>query len=134
MKGKDALAYILYNTGCIHPFVLSRIVALAELSYMKEKGKRLTDLKYSGIQSAFYIENFNEIVENDNCFKKQKGDPSKKIMGCVEYICDLKDLDENIKYLDEAMDRAYDLSDDELNSLVVTHELYEKLISKEFNK
>jgi hypothetical protein len=129
MKGKDALAYVLYNMGCIHPFILSRIVALAELAYLKEKKKRLTDLKYSGVQAAFYIENLNKIIDEDNCFKKHEGDPAKKIMGCIEYICELKNLDENTKYLDDAIDKAYDLTENELNDMVIKDEHYRELIS-----
>lgn len=131
MNGRDALAYVLYNVGCVHPFILSRIIALAELRYIKEKGKRLTDLKYSGVKAAFYIENLNELVENDRCFKRHEGDPAKKIMGCIEYICDIKSLDESITYLDDAIDRAYDMDENELNSAVINDENYQKLISGE---
>ncbi len=129
MKGKDALAYVLYNVGCIHPFILSRIIALAELSYLKDNKKRLTDLKYSGLQAAFYIENLNEIIDKDNCFKRHEGDPVKKIMGCIEYVCNLKNLDENIKYLDESIEKAYDLTENELNEMVIKDEYYKELIS-----
>ncbi|MGB9815912.1 MAG: hypothetical protein ACPLVI_08315 [Thermoplasmata archaeon] len=129
MKGKDALAYVLYNLGCIHPFILSRIVALAELSYLKENKRRLTDLKYTGMQAAFYIENLNEIIAGDDCFRKREGDPSKRILGCIEYVCEPGNLDEDKKYLDEAMERAYDLTDSELNELVVKDEYYRYLIS-----
>lgn len=131
MNGKDALAYVLYNVGCVHPFIMSRIIALAELRYLKEKKRKLTDLKYSGVQAAFYIENLNELIENDKCFKRHEGDPAKKIMGCIEYICDIKNLDESVTYLDDAIDRAYDMDETELNNAVINDENYQKLISGE---
>ncbi len=130
MKGKDAIAYVLYNIGCIHPYILSRVLAIAELRYLKEKNKRLTDLIYSGIESAFYIENFNEMIENDKCFKKQEGDPAKKKMGCIEYICQLTEINEDFSYLDDAIDTIYDLDETDSNEIVIKDPNYKKLILK----
>ncbi|MDP8012082.1 MAG: hypothetical protein ACP5F1_05090 [Thermoplasmata archaeon] len=130
MKGKNAIAYVLYNVGCIHPYIISRILAIAELKYLKEKNRRLTDLEYSGIESAFYIENFNNIIEKDKCFKKIEGNPSQKKMGCIEYICQLPEIEQDVSYLDDAIDLIYDLNETEMNEIVIKDPNYKLLLKK----
>lgn len=130
MKGNDAIAYILYNIGCVHPYIISRILAMAELNYYNKKQKWLTDLKYNGIESAFYIENFDNIVSQNECFKKREGDPNKKILGCIEYICEEPDIGEDAVFLDEAIDSAYDLDENQLNINVINDKNYKKLLKK----
>ncbi|OYT38339.1 MAG: hypothetical protein B6U89_06090 [Desulfurococcales archaeon ex4484_58] len=126
----DILGYILSRTGCIHPFRISRIIGLAELLYLEEKGERLTNLKYYGFNKVFYIEGLKEVIKKNDCFVVREGDPSRGIRGCIEYVCNEPVLKGEVKeFLDKALARSADLSDEELNQLVVEHPLFSKLLS-----
>ncbi len=127
---RDLLGYILAKTGCIHPFRISRILALAEILYMGRNNKRFTNVKYVGFNKVFYIEGLKETVENDNCFERREGDPSKNIMGCIEYNCEEPDLPNDVKeVVDEAINTASKLNDEELNSIVANDPLFTRLLS-----
>jgi hydroxypyruvate isomerase len=130
MKGIDAIKYILKKTGCIHPFRLSRILALAEMKYYKDHGRRMTDTIYRQGPGAFYIEGLKELVEADPCFVKHEGDPERGRKGCLEYTCPLDvDIDEAyMEYLDKAISEASSLDDMELNEAVVNDPLFKKLL------
>lgn len=104
IRGRDVVAYILYRMGCTHPFTVSRVAALAELSYMSLNGERLSDLVYAAGPGVFYIEGFKEMIDADACFKKHEGDPSVKRRGCIEYTCPPPSLpEEAARLLDEAI-------------------------------
>lgn len=127
---KEIIAYIVSKTGCIHPFRISRILALAEIRALEEENKRLTSFVYRGFDKVFYIEGIKELVEKDECFRIREGDPERGIRGCIEYICPPPRLPENVeKYLVEAITRAKELDDNELNKVVVEHPLFKKLLS-----
>ncbi len=129
LSGRDAIAYLLSRLGCVHPFRLSRVLALAELKYMEEAGERLTDLNYVAGPGVFYVEGVKELVEKDSCFYRIEGDPSKRRPGCIGYRCQPPIIaDEKARrLLEEAMERARVLSDEELNTIVVEHPLYKRL-------
>ncbi len=129
----DAIKYILSKEGCVHPFRLSRILALAEIEYYKDKGSRLTDATYVMGPGVFYIEGFKEIVESDPCLEKKKGDPQKGTKGCIHIVCGETPRlpGEAAGYLDRAIEKARGLDDLELNSLVVNNENFKKLAKKE---
>lgn len=128
VKGRDALAYVLYKMGCLHPFVASRVLALAELRLMEERGERLTELDYVRGPGVFYIEGVKEMLGDDPCFNKREGDPSKKKRSCLEYRCGLPELPgEARRLLDEAIERAGSVDEMTLNDMVMKHPLYEKL-------
>ncbi len=125
---RSIIAYILSRLGCLNPFRISRIIAYAEVIYMKERGNRLTDLIYRGFNNVFYIEGVKEAIDNE-CFEKVEGDPSKGIHGCIKYTCDPPVIDEILKkYLDKAMDETRGLSDRELNDLVMNNDLFRKIM------
>lgn len=133
VKLVDAVKYILSKEGCIHPFRLSRILALAEIEYYKEKGARLTDAVYVMGPGVFYIEGLKETLEDDECFEKRRGDPQKGVKGCVRLICEWNPVlpKEAVEYLDRAIDKARGMDDMELNNLVVTSEVFQKIAIKE---
>ncbi|MCE4614195.1 MAG: hypothetical protein F7B60_01510 [Desulfurococcales archaeon] len=132
MKGIDAVKYILKNLGCIHPFRLSRILALAEIAFYRDYGERMTDIIYKEGPGAFYIEGLKELVEKNSCFARQEGDPERGKKGCLEYICqlDVEIEGKYQRYLDEAIAEAGSLNDMELNEAVVNDSLFRKLLEE----
>lgn len=127
-RGLDALAYVLYRMGCVHPFVASRVLALAELEWMEERGERLTDLDYVSGPGVFYIEGLKEAVERDPCFARREGDPSKGRRGCIEYRCNPPHLPEEARRaLDRAVERALGVDEMTLNDMVVKHPLFGRI-------
>lgn len=126
---RSILAYVLSRTGCIHPFRLSRILALAEIISLKERDTRLTDLKYRYSIGVFYIEGLKELIESDECFVKHEGDPATRRQGCIEYMCRAPTLDEETNsILDKAIQEASKLDDFVLNKLVIENPLFKKLV------
>jgi hydroxypyruvate isomerase len=124
-------AYVLSRTGCIHPFRLSRILALIELEWMRSRGERLSDIIYVRGPGTFYIEGLKEAVEEDPCFEKRKGDPNTGRKGCIEYKCEVPQLPEEVKkHVDEVLEKVKNLDEFEINKKVVEDELFQK-ISKE---
>lgn len=117
---KEVVAYILARTGCIHPFRISRLLALAEMEWLERRGERLTDLKYMRGPGVFFIEGLREIVWADPCFRTHEGDPSAGVMGCVEYVCGEPDLPRDVRTLiDEVIQRYSGMGDMELNDAVI---------------
>ncbi len=122
------VAYVLSKTGCIHPFRLSRILALAEIEWLKKKGERLSDITYVKGPGTFYIEELKEAVENDPCFEKKMGDPSTGRKGCVEYKCKEPSLPADIKsFIDEILERTKNMEDFQINNIVMNDELFQKI-------
>jgi hydroxypyruvate isomerase len=125
---RDLLGYILSRTGCIHPFRISRIIALAELYHLEEKGERLTSLVYVRGPGVFYIEGVKEVIENDECFEKKELPTGG---GCIEYKCGEPSIPEELRiYIDRAIEEASKLDDRGLNDRVVKHRLYDRLFEK----
>ncbi len=133
LSGRDAAAYVLAKMGCLHPFTLSRILALADLKSLEERGERLTQgLTYVAGPGVFYIEELHSIIDGDECFVKHEGDPKAGRPGCIEYQCEPPRLSEEEKrILDEAIEQAKKLSMEELNRLVTSHKLYGRLTGGE---
>ncbi len=127
---RSVVAYILSRTGCIHPFRLSRILALAEIRAIEKTGKRLTDLRYEAGPGTFYIVGFKEeIVERDPCFHKREGDPYTGRKGCLEYLCKPPVLPGDVKsLLDEVLSETSGMDDFQLNNLVINNKLFKKLL------
>ena len=128
----DAVKYVLARGGCMHPFRVSRVLALAEIMYRREKGGRLVDAVYVLGPGVFYIEGFKEMVEGDECFEVRKGDPERGVRGCVRYVCGEPPRlpGEAASYLDRALEKARGLSDMELNDLVVNDPVFREIAKR----
>ncbi|ADI31239.1 hypothetical protein [Staphylothermus hellenicus] len=123
------IGYILSETGCMHPYRLSRVLALAELEYYEKYGERLTNAEYKGFDKVFYIEGVKELFENNKCFNKREGDPEKGIKGCIEYTCQKPVISEKYREpIDKAIAQAKNLTDEELNELVFRNPLFNKFL------
>ena len=130
-KDRDLLAYVLSEMGCIHPFLASRILALAESKYFMRKGKRLTRLRYVGGPGTFYIEGLKELVDNDECFRTREGDPSAGKRGCIEYICREPLIDEDAReVIGEAIEEARRLGEFELNRRLMENPVFKRLLER----
>ena len=117
-------AYILRKKNCLHPFRISRVIALAELICMEKYGKRITSAKYIGGPGVFYIDGLKEELLNSPCFEKLED------QGCIKYVCNEEiNIEEDIRAcIDEAIRIAERASDIELNNIVVKHKLFPKLL------
>ena len=128
INGKALVAYVLRRTGCIHPFRLSRILALIEVEWLRDRGERLTDIKYVRGLGTFYIEELKESVEGDPCFNKREGDPKTRRKGCIEYRCEPPSLPDDVRtFIDKILEKTLSLKDQELNEAVVNNELFERI-------
>jgi len=119
----SVLGYILWRGGCLHPFRISRILALAELYYLEASGRRITSLRYVKGPGAFYIDGLKEIIESSQCFRKNED------RRCIEYVCGSEPgvSGEHRALLDRAIEEARRLGDRELNNVVISHRLYDQL-------
>ena len=127
----DAVKYVLLKMGCLHPFRISRIIALADLKSLEDRSERLTNAVYVEGPGVFYIEGVKELIESDECIEKREGDPARGVKGCLELVCNREIIfpEPVRKYLDEAVNEARGLDDLRLNDVVVSHPLYKKLFS-----
>jgi len=132
LGGLDAVKYILKRKGCLHPFMISRILALSEILYYKDHGKRMTNTTYVAGPGTFYIENLKELLNNDSCFEKKEGDPERGIKSCIQYTCPFENnFDEQYrKYLDKAIEMSMKMDDIKLNELVVNDPVFNKITVK----
>lgn len=117
------MGYILWRTGCVHPFRISRILALTELYYMEMHGRMMTSLKYVKGPGVFYIEGLKEMLQNDPCFTINED------RHCIEYVCSEKPSipEEYEMFFDRVIRETSELSDNELNKRVSSHKLYDRL-------
>ena len=120
---KELLAYIIGRKGCIHLFIISRIIAYSELKWYSKYSNWLTDFKYIGFLKEFCIDGLKEIIEVDNCFQI--------INDCIKYVCHVPELNPDIKtFIDSSLAESICLSMDQLNNKVVSHRFYNRLLSK----
>ena len=120
------VAYILSKHGCMHPYRLSRILVLANWISLEKIGKPLARFSIEGFEAGFSIPELSLIKEeSNNCFKKNK---EKK---CLEYTCSPPELgEEEVQILDEAVEKTKNLSDIELNRLIIRDARYRELLEK----
>ncbi len=112
--------YIGHRLGCVTPFMLSRIIGLAEAYYLRDHGKRLTSLKYVCVLGTFYIEGFEEII--GECFVRNHE------KHCLEYRCGETSLPDDIRvYVDKAIDDLSGKGLEEINRFVVENKYFQKL-------
>jgi len=125
MYEKEIVAYMLKECGGLHPYYVSRIAALLDIEYLKEKGKKLTDFDYQKMQYGFSSNKIPEVLNSLNV-EKVEGEHGKYMKLKNENI--EIDLPEEIKSkIDKILDEICDLSDDEINRKVVESAYYEKL-------
>ena len=120
---EQAVAYLLSKSGCMHPFRISRILVLAYWRGAEELGREMT---VRGESFGFYVEEIPRVVEN----MIARGCAEKNEEGrCVRYKCEEPQLPEGVKeVLDSVYEETKNVSDIELNRLVVRDPRYKKLV------
>ncbi|AGB04143.1 hypothetical protein AciM339_0246 [Aciduliprofundum sp. MAR08-339] len=124
MIEKDIIAYLLKECGGLHPFHLSRIIALLDMEYLKEKGKKLTTLDYQKSQYGIYSEKLPKLIE-ELPVEKVKAQPYGYLVLKEDVPLNLPD--DVREKIEKVLDEVCDLSDSELNAKVLTSPYYEKL-------
>ena len=132
-NGEDIVRYLFSRSVCIHPYRISRVLLLAEWRYMEKYGRRMTSLTYKALPYAMYVEELPDIMDKDPCLEKRRmKKPDGSEYGCVSYTCPQPpSLDEKLKtVVDSVLGETNELSDQELNKLVIKNPNYRILLEK----
>lgn len=125
MYEKEIIAYMLKECGGLHPYYVSRIAALLDMEFLKEKGKKLTEFDYQKMQYGFYSNKIPEMINSLDVEKVE--DENGKYLKLKNENIDI-DLPEEIKSkINKILDEICELSDDEINRKVIDSPYYEKL-------
>lgn len=124
MIEKDLIVYLLKECGGLHPFHISRIIALLDIEYLRERGKKLTSLDYQKTQYGIYSEKLPKIIE-ELPVEKVKAQPYGYLILKEDVPVNLpEDVKEKIE---KVLDEVCNLNDSELNAKVINSPYYEKL-------
>ncbi len=125
MYEKEIIAYMLKECGGLHSYYVSRIAALLDIEYLKEKGKKLTDFDYKKMQYGFYSEKIPATIKSLDVEKVE--DENGKYMKLKNENIEIN-LPEEIKSkINKILDEICELSDDDINRKVIESPYYEKL-------
>ena len=124
MYEKDLIVYLLKECNGLHPFHISRILALLDMKWIEKNGEKLTDIDYQKSQYGIWSEKIPKIIE-ELPVEKVKAEP-------YGYLVLKEDLPVNVPEevmdaLNELLDEICDLSDAELNMRVLNSPLLDKL-------
>jgi len=121
---KDLIVYLLKECNGLHPFHISRILALLDMKWIEKNGEKLTDIDYQKSQYGIWSEKIPKIIE-ELPVEKVKAEP-------YGYLVLKEDLPVNVPEevmdaLNELLDEICDLSDAELNMRVLNSPLLDKI-------
>ncbi len=127
---KSIIRYVL-SRGGISTFRLSRIMLLLDLKWGSETGRKATGLHYVLYPSAFYIEEFPDILENDEHIEKiiPSGGKNKKGIFRLKSGANVELAEDLRSYIDDILKEVNGMDDHTLNMAVVSREDYKKLLS-----
>jgi len=121
---RNIALYIIWRTGCIHPFRISRLLVLANWRSIEEKGRVIAKFKVSGFEAGFSIDKLPEI-KDDKCISLNED------RRCLEYNCEPPSIEEDYRnIIDKIIDETIDLDDISLNRMVIYDARYKKLLKK----
>ncbi len=124
MYEKDIIIYLLKECNGLHPFYISRIVALLDIQYLRERGRKLTDFDYHKMPYGFYSEKIPSVL-NELPVEKVKSESGSYLILTKDVPFNLPD--EIREKINKILDEICNLSDDEINKLVVQSPYYDKL-------
>ena len=124
MYERDIVAYLLKECGGLHPFHISRIMALLDMDYIERTGKKLTDIDYIKSQYGIYSEKLPKIIE-DLPVEKIKAQPYSYLVLKEEVPIDLPE--EVMDRINNILDQVCDMNDAELNMKVLNSPHYKEL-------
>ncbi len=125
MYEKEIILYILKECTGLHPFHVSRIVALLDIEYLKEKGKKLTDFDYRKMEYGFYSNKIPEIL-NDLPVEKVK-EEGRGYLRITEKDVKINLPEEVKEKIEKILDEVCELSDYEINVKVIKSPHYKDL-------
>ncbi len=126
MYEKDIVVYLLKECDGLHPFHISRLIALLDMKYLEEKGKKLTELDYQKTSFGFYSEKLPQILD-ELPVEKVQGEGYKYLKLRDDAKVEGKLPEEVRKKIDEILDEVCELSDAELNTKILNSKYYELL-------
>jgi len=120
---RDVVRYVFYVMGCVKPFHVSRVLVLANWRAMERLGEPVARFTVRGFHAGFYVKEIPEIIDSDECLRRNKA------RRCVEYVCSKPEIRrEYAEVIDEVIDMARELTELELNRLVIKDLRYGKLL------
>ena len=125
MYEKDVIIYILKECQGLHPFHISRIVALIDIEYLKERGEKLMEFDYQKMEYGFYSNKIPEII-NELPVEKVK-ENGKSYLKLTDENVEANIPDEVKEKIDKILDEVCDLSDYEMNIKVIKSLYYKDL-------
>ena len=124
MIEKDLIVYLLKECEGLHTFHISRILALLDMEYIKNTGKKLTSLDYEKTEYGFTSNKLAEIMK-ELPVEKVKAKPYGYMVLKEDIPVNLpKDVENTLNKL---LDEICELSDSELNLRVLKSPLYKEL-------
>ena len=126
MYEKDIVIYLLRECEGLHPFHISRLIALLDMKYLEEKGKKLTEIDYQKTPFGFYSEKLPKILD-ELPVEKVEGEGYKylKLKGDAKIEPQLPEEVRN--KIDGILDEVCELSDAEINSMILKSKYYAQL-------
>ncbi len=127
---EKVVKYILTRQNDLSPFRLSRILILSELEYVKKHGKKPLEFYYVIYPSAFYIEGFSEFLQDIEDLEKviEEKDSKKRGYFHLKKPCSCEIPEDLKEIIDNILTTTKDLSDEDLNRMVVEREDYRSYI------
>ncbi len=134
MKEDALILYLFKKCGNMHPFRLSRIIALVDIEYIARKGYKLTELDYQKTPVAFYSDALSKVIQkllNLGFLKKippANGKPGYLSLNITDLTTfEIKIPEDTEKLLDEILSKTCKMDNDALNALVVSSPHYADL-------
>ncbi len=124
MIEKDLIVYLLRECNGLHPFHISRILALLDMEYIKKTGKKITSLDYEKTEYGLTSNKLAEIIK-ELPVEKIEAKPYGYLVLKEDIPVNLPDDVENT--LNNLLDEICDLNDTELNLRVLKSPLYKDL-------
>ncbi len=126
MYEKDIVLYLLRVCEGLHPFHISRLVALLDIKYLRDTGRKLTDIDYQKTPYGFYSEKLPKILE-ELPVEKVQGERYKVLRIKDDATVEIHLPEDVIKNIENLLNEVCDLSDEELNLRVLKSSYYERL-------
>ncbi len=130
---QDIAEYVAFRSKGISPFRMSRILLLLKWLLEERKANVKLNFTFEALPYGFYVKEIPEIVENDPCLDKEKVELGEgKVTGVIRYVCkNPPKLDSVVRELvDTILSETSNLSDVELNRLVIRDVRYSKMLEK----